>query len=351
MDPDACNCQMQNKVMFDLRFYFCRRGNEMYMHGPSQLFDLKFETDTAITYLQKVIDKMTKNHKETDAEVQTGFMHQMLDTNGQPHKYCPICSFENYVGHLNPNVKNLWQTPINKLSDLSKQVWYMPEGMGHNPIEKFMGKMSKMCQLSQHYTNHCIRVTGGTRLQRDGQSTAKQIMSVTGHKSVQSLAVYQHVKEDKKLMLGMSLTYSLLHPQEVQETSTAMANHRDKHTNPSVSNLSPTNIVQPHALGPNVPQLLPLDSALVPFGGTNKEKTGPKDVDTNFDIMSILAEFDAPDDDQLVVAASQIENQSVANTTKMVTMIRKNTGASLQHTFHNCTFGLIGTLNIHVHKN
>ena len=40
-------------------------------------------------------------------------------------------------------------------------------------------------------------------------------MSVTGHKSVHSLSIYQKVKEDEKLMMGMSLTFSLLNPTKV----------------------------------------------------------------------------------------------------------------------------------------
>ena len=41
-------------------------------------------------------------------------------------------------------------------------------------------------------------------------------MSVIGHKSIQSLAIYQNVREDDKLSLGISLTYSLMHPNEVK---------------------------------------------------------------------------------------------------------------------------------------
>ena len=41
-------------------------------------------------------------------------------------------------------------------------------------------------------------------------------MSVSGHKSVESLAIYQWVHEDKKMMMGLCLTYSLLHPQQAK---------------------------------------------------------------------------------------------------------------------------------------
>ena len=83
----------------------------------------------------------------------------------------------------------------------------MPVQLGHNQIEKFMGRISQICDLSDHYTNHCIRVTGV-------KFTAKQTMSVTGHKSIQSLAAYQCVHADEELMMAMNLTYCLVNPYE-----------------------------------------------------------------------------------------------------------------------------------------
>ena len=44
---------------------------------------------------------------------------------------------------------------------------------------------------------------------------AKQVMLVTGHKSILSLTIYQKVCEDDELSMGISLAYSLLHPSEV----------------------------------------------------------------------------------------------------------------------------------------
>ena len=41
-------------------------------------------------------------------------------------------------------------------------------------------------------------------------------MSVTGHKSLQSLAIYERVHANEKLSMGMSLTYSLLKPEETR---------------------------------------------------------------------------------------------------------------------------------------
>ena len=60
-----------------------------------------------------------------------------------------------------------------------------------------MSEVSKNCNLSRIYTNHCIRVTGASILTRMKFSSSES-MSVTGHKSVQSLAIYQKTGEKTK---------------------------------------------------------------------------------------------------------------------------------------------------------
>ena len=42
-------------------------------------------------------------------------------------------------------------------------------------------------------------------------------MAVSGHQSLQSLALYTRVRDDEKLMMGMKLAYSLLKPEEARE--------------------------------------------------------------------------------------------------------------------------------------
>ena len=87
--------------------------------------------------------------------------------------------------------------------------------VGHNPLDTFLSKLSDECLLSDHYTNHCIRVLGITNFKRN-QFSDRQVMAVSGHKNLQSLALYTRVRDDKKLMMGMKLTYSLLKPEEAR---------------------------------------------------------------------------------------------------------------------------------------
>lgn len=45
--------------------------------------------------------------------------------------------------------------------------------------------------LEKHYTNHSMRVSNASILTRSGLFTDKEIMEITGHKSVQNLTIYQ----------------------------------------------------------------------------------------------------------------------------------------------------------------
>ena len=42
-------------------------------------------------------------------------------------------------------------------------------------------------------------------------------MAISGHKSLQSLALCTRVHDDEKLLMGLKLTYSLLKPEEARE--------------------------------------------------------------------------------------------------------------------------------------
>ena len=238
MDPDTSNYSLQRKVMFDIWYFFCCGGNEN-MHSMSKsTFELVYDEEIKITYLKRKQDETTKNHKETNSEIITGYMLQILDQNGHPHQLCPIHSYKNYINHVHDDCEYLWQTPIPNLANPLYDKWYKREQAHHNILEKFMGNLSKLCQLSQHYTIHCIHVTAVTTLCRNNFSL-KQIMSVIGHNSIQSLGMYHRVKSDKKMMMGVSLTCGLMMPGELLQ----VANNIEKIANPQT-----TPIAQPAPL-------------------------------------------------------------------------------------------------------
>ena len=90
LDPDSGPRQLQNKVQFDVRYYLLKRGQENVINMQKDTFNLVYDSETKITYVKKVKDELTKNHKEVNSEITTGFMPQMLKEDGTPHKMCPV---------------------------------------------------------------------------------------------------------------------------------------------------------------------------------------------------------------------------------------------------------------------
>ena len=85
-------------------------------------------------------------------------------------------------------------------------VWYCNSPVGRDMLAKFMYKLSVSCGLSQSYTNHSIRATILTECNNFADA---QIMSVTGHKSVSSLAIYQRTSDQKKIQMGTILNSAM----------------------------------------------------------------------------------------------------------------------------------------------
>ena len=111
---------------------------------------------------------------------------------------------------------------------MNDQVWYGKQKIGKNPLSKFMTDISEKCNLSQIYTNHCIRVTGISILTRI-RFSASEIMSVSGHKSVQSLAIYQKTDNKKKREMGDVLAQAMSTPDdEIQRKCFKAITHQPK---------------------------------------------------------------------------------------------------------------------------
>ena len=182
MNPDVGPLQLQNKVQFDIRYYFCRRGQENISDMTADTFTLIYN-NTQMCYVKKVKDELTKNYRENSSQMITGFMPQILNPQtGFPHRVCPLRSFENYINILNPNSKKLWQQLLGSMSgEQYDKHLYKSTPVGHNTLDKFMSNMSEKCGLLQRYTNHCVRVTGVTNLARSNY-TSKQIMNVSAQK-------------------------------------------------------------------------------------------------------------------------------------------------------------------------
>ena len=213
-----------------------------------------------------------------------------------------------------------------------------------------MGELSKKAELSQHYTNHCIQVSGVTNLTR-ANFTSKQVMSVSVHKSVESLALYQRVNEDEKMMMGLCLTYSLMNPHNTRKAIEPVPQDQNVRMLPSTS--TDTTPFSNETPVKQVQQPTPNENAVVPYNNYIQKNQAPQPAASpKFDLMELLSEtLDDVKDEKLVMAATQYEQAPVPSmnimTNTSTSVIKRNNPTT---TFTNCSSGSIGTLNIHIHK-
>ena len=137
---------------------------------------------------------------------------------------CLDAAFKIYVSRLNPICDSLWQRPLDNVAS-TQVVWYYNRPIGVNTLATFMRRLSEKCFLSKTYSNNSIRVTGVTLLHQL-LFVQKQVMSVSGHKSVKSMAVYERISgEDKCSWVVTSQLYWLVYPLPSNQHNQFFSNH------------------------------------------------------------------------------------------------------------------------------
>ena len=115
-----------------------------------------------------------------------------------PGPNCPLVSIELYLSHLNPLNEFLFQRPKRNVST-SEDVWYDNILLGERTLGEKMKNISREAKLSKGYTNHSIRETVVTILDKSGFE-ARHIMAVSGHKNEASIRSYSETDIRTKKM-------------------------------------------------------------------------------------------------------------------------------------------------------
>ena len=127
---------------------------------------------------------------------------KMYDRQGDPT--CPVQSFKKYLTKLHPDIDCLWQRPLETF-DQNAAIWYCKIPLGKNTLGSMMADISDVGGLSRRYTNHCIRATSITSLDRAGFE-ARHIMRASGHKSESSIRSYsKRLTEEKQRTMSDTL--------------------------------------------------------------------------------------------------------------------------------------------------
>ena len=307
-------------------------------------FKISFNTKNETWFVQKIKDELTKNHTEAE-NIVSGLMPENKDD-----KLCPVASFRKYLQHLEPKNGYLWQTPLkNGRKKGNPEIWYGKQHMGKNTLSGSMKDVNKECGLSMLYTNHSIRVTGITVLTRQNFSNS-EIMSVLGHKSVQSLVNYQKTRDIQKLEMGDVLFQSMTkNKQEIQRKTPlkelpspqmmyalpAPYDYNDRTFKPKTHNESETATepVTKKMKTQEKEQEDQVHKAIVPY-----QPNFDEDVVSDLDLLSALCDVEHQNENSVL---------TTTNSTAISNRIMNNLPQSM---FANCSHVSIGTINFNITK-
>ena len=120
----------------------------------------------------------------------------------------PVAVYELYMRKINHDVNFLFQRPKKQILDVNHK-WFDKIPVGRDPLNDVMKNLSMNAGLSKIYTNHSIRTTVVTNLDRAGYE-AGHIMAPTGHKSETSIKNYSRMcPSNKRRDISDTLTTTL----------------------------------------------------------------------------------------------------------------------------------------------
>ncbi len=192
---------LQNKVLFDIMTHFGRRGREGLRSLKPSSFKVATDGD-GHRYVAMSYNESDKTHHGIDSKEKPK-APRMYETKSQVSN-CPVKALEKYLSKLNPENECLFQKPLVKYHK-DGPVWYSKVPVGVNQLYNFMPRLSAEAGLSRRYTNHCIRAMVASTLCDAGVSN-QGIMSVTGHRNVQSLNSYIKPSESERRTISNILS-------------------------------------------------------------------------------------------------------------------------------------------------
>ena len=156
-------------------------------------------------------------------------------------------------------------------------------------------------------------------------------------------------------MMRMCLSFSLLHPEDpiIIQNSLPIAEQENYSPQLQVKSLPTVKDIESPI---QHKELIPLENAIVPY-----QPPVPVNDTPDFDLMSLITEVenDGIPDEELLVMVTQCEqsvtpvNQNAVIPTmasNKTAVMRRSTTSCPSQTFTGCTFGSVGTINIHIHK-
>ena len=90
----------------------------------------------------------------------------------------------------------MWQNPNFCPKDPTSNIWYTKGHLGKTLLGNFITDLCEKVGKMKRYTNHCLRVCSTNIVTKSVKFNTKEVMDFAGHKSVQSLTIYQRVQPE-----------------------------------------------------------------------------------------------------------------------------------------------------------
>ena len=197
---------LQDEIIFNFIYFLGQRGREHIRAIKKEDIDICRDAvgKEYLTIKRGLISKNVKGSLKNNE-----FMDIKQAKIFEADENCPVAAYKLYISKLPPNCQNLFPKP---LQNFHGDQWYSAyQVRGKDYLGNLLKKLSQQLNLSQEYTNHCVRSTVVSTMINEGYDTL-DISAITGHKSDEALRKYASVKRHSQLQKYSTTLHSALHP-------------------------------------------------------------------------------------------------------------------------------------------
>lgn len=109
MDPNSSPLHLQNKVQFDIRYYFCCRGGENIHDMTKDTFQVEYNAEMGIAYVKKWKMKKQRTIKKQMKQLWQDLCLKYWILKQENHTSCVQWGALKIMSTLNPKTNHLWQ--------------------------------------------------------------------------------------------------------------------------------------------------------------------------------------------------------------------------------------------------
>lgn len=179
-----------------LNAVFFYNGKSFALRGIKEQTDLTFDQIRRRADGYTYYEYGSKNHSGGVDDKSSGKVVTIVDTPNTMTSHVQILDL--YLSKIPPNLKPTHPFYLQPLpfAPTGSRPWFWDTSLGKNKLQQMVKQMFRDAGIEGNFTNHSLRATCATQLFSAGVPEAL-VQKQTGHKSVESLRVYERVTESQ----------------------------------------------------------------------------------------------------------------------------------------------------------